>query len=228
MRTGSPLKRRILGHSQPQIVWVAKVRLGKSLNNDGSVKNVVKVCESLGPLMGGMLKVCFGLADVAGRKFFYCTRSITHSYNCSNPFVVTTACYMCSKPSRNCETHSIANCGSCSTRERVVMVLCITARVAECACVSLRACVCACVCSRMRACMLEWVRAHPSVFICTPEHIHEVSQAFRPARAHINCAFALTHICSIENRQLERNMHKAVITAVCVISSQSHRGYQQL
>ena len=44
-----------------------KVRLSKSLNNDGSV---AKVCESLVGLTGGVPKICFGLADVAGRKFF--------------------------------------------------------------------------------------------------------------------------------------------------------------
>ena len=49
-----------------------KVRLAESLNNDGSV---AKVCESLVRLTGEVPKVCFGVANVAGRKFFYCARS---------------------------------------------------------------------------------------------------------------------------------------------------------
>ena len=44
-----------------------KVCLAESLNNDGSV---AKVCESLVRLTGEVPKVCFGVANVAGRKFF--------------------------------------------------------------------------------------------------------------------------------------------------------------
>ena len=125
---------------------------------------------------------------------------ITHSYNCSNHFVVIIACYKHSKSSCSCETHSIANCGSCSKRERVVVgtvVLCITAKVAACVCVTLHACVCARVCSRTRACVLACWRGCvlvlvPSVCICTHEHIHEGEQAFRPARTL--CIYTLTHV----------------------------------
>ena len=59
-----------LEHSQPQLERFflgTNLRLGKSLNNGGSV---AKACESLVRLADGAPKICFGVADVAGRKFF--------------------------------------------------------------------------------------------------------------------------------------------------------------
>jgi len=59
-------------------------------------------------------------------------------------------------------------------------------------CTCLRARMCACTFLCVRACVPASVRA----CICTPEHVHEVYQAFWPA---------CTHICAINRVQMCRN-----------------------
>ena len=65
----SPQEQRIWGihsHSWKDFLGT-KVRLSKSLNNGSSA---AKVCESLVRLTGGVPKICFRVAGIAGRKFF--------------------------------------------------------------------------------------------------------------------------------------------------------------
>ena len=63
-------------------------------------------------------------------------------------------------------------------------------RVRVCMCLHARMCACTFLC--VRACVPASVRA----CICTPEHVHEVYQAFWPA---------CTHICAINRVQMCRN-----------------------
>ena len=63
-------------------------------------------------------------------------------------------------------------------------------RVRVCTCLRARMCACTFLC--VRACVPASVRA----CICTPEHVHEVYQAFWPA---------CTHICAINRVQMCRN-----------------------
>ena len=63
----------ILSHNRKDLLGI-KVRLAKSLNNDGSV---AKVCESLVRLTGGVPK-----GTSPGESFFYCARS---TYACGGP-----------------------------------------------------------------------------------------------------------------------------------------------